>query len=290
MKRLKGVVCATITPMDENGRPDVNSFINLVEHLAKAGINGIYPNGTNGESLSLLEDERMMMAEAAVRADRGNMAVYIQCGASTEAETRRHVLHAKKIGADGAGIMTPVFFACDEKALEEYYDGLLSAEKDFPMYLYNIPSRAGNDITPALFHRLMEKHDNLMGIKFSAPNLLRIQEYLIGAPREADVLIGCDRLAACCVTEGGAGWVSGPAAVFADRFSALYDAIKKEDKASAFRIQREITQTCIDMDGIPEIPAIKYMLKKQGIIQNDTCRMPLRKLTDIEKIKLEILI
>lgn len=38
---------------------------------------------------------------------------------------------------------------------------------------------------------------------------------------------------------------------------------------------------------MPEIPAIKYMLKKLGVIACDRVRRPLRQLTDAEKARLD---
>lgn len=44
------------------------------------------------------------------------------------------------------------------------------------------------------------------------------------------------------------------------------------------------------MRDIPEIPAIKYMLKRLGIIGCDACRAPLRPLNDAEKARLDALL
>jgi len=69
----------------------------------------------------------------------------------------------------------------------------------------------------------MDRHENVLGIKYSAPDLVRIQDYL-RAPRRAapDALIGCDSLILCALQTGASGTVSGPAAVFGKRFSGLY--------------------------------------------------------------------
>ena len=110
MKKLFGVVCATITPMSKEGKIDIESARRLYSYLADEEIHCLYPNGTNGESLSLSAEERMDLAKTAVQAGKGKQSIYIQCGASTVKETYQHVLNAKQIDADGAGVMTPVFF------------------------------------------------------------------------------------------------------------------------------------------------------------------------------------
>lgn len=288
MKRLHGVVCASITPMTPDGQVDQAGVRALFQHLAKAGIHCLYPNGTNGESLSLTQQEREMIAKIATEEVKDQMTVYIQCGAATVPESYSHVLHAREIGADGAGLMTPVFFPVDETGMEQYYQDILNQTGDFPVYIYNISSRTGNDVSAALLSRLMDQYPALLGVKFSCPDLLRLTEYITCNPnRTADLLIGCDQLALECVSGGGVGWVSGPAAVFTHVHVQLYDALCKGDFAKALEIQRKITYWMAQIKGIPEIPAIKYMLKRMGVIANDTCRMPLRALNAEEKARLD---
>lgn len=290
LKKLNGVVCATITPMFTDGTIDLESAGNLYRRLADSGITGLYPNGTNGESLSLSYEERCKLAECCVQENRGRSSVYIQCGAATVEETGKNVRFAMECGADGAGIMTPVFFPVDESGMEAYFDALLSDTPDFSAYVYNIPSRSGNDVSPSLLGRLMQKHENLYGIKYSAPDLLRIGEYVhCCETRQTDVLIGCDSLAICCMDLGGAGWVSGPAAAFNECFVRLYRQIRTNPE-KAKETQERISFLSRQLAGIPEIPAIKYLLKKRGIIRQDKCRSPFRELTREEKNRLDRLL
>ena len=287
-KTLFGVVCALVTPMLPGGAIDKTGMQMLVEHLSQAGVHGLYPCGTNGESISLLANERRAVAEWTVEKCAGRSAVYIQCGAATTAESYAHVRHAMQIGADGAGIMTPLFLPVDEEGMEAYYKEILDETGDFPIYLYNISSRTGNDVSPELLRRIMERYPNVRGVKYSAPDLLRLMDYIACRPgHNTEVLIGCDSLALCCMAAGGAGWVSGPCAVFAKRFVGLYDAICSGDAGLARKIQYDILAASRRMAGIPEIPAIKYLLKRQGIIQYDTCRAPLRALSGREKAVLD---
>lgn len=288
MKRLHGVVCATVTPMQSNGDIDTDSAKALYRYLADAGIHCLYPNGTNGESLSLSEQERKTIARLAVEHNAGRQTVYIQCGAATVQESYRQVQYAKEIGADGAGLMTPVFFPVDEPAMEQYYAAALEEVADFPIYMYNIPSHTGNDLSPAVLGRLMDRYPSLYGIKYSAADLIRLSAY-VHAPqtRLADVLIGCDRLAACCMLSGGVGWVSSPAAIFPKPFVSLYQQYQAGHLEEMKKAQEAISAFSNRLNHIPEIPAVKYVLKKMGIIRCDTVRRPLRPLTETEKQTLD---
>ena len=54
------------------------------------------------------------------------------------------------------------------------------------------------------------------------------------------------------------------------------------DLKGAQETQNQIVKLDRQLAGIPGIPALKTMLKQRGIIESDTCRKPLRKLTQKE--------
>ena len=286
-KRMKGVVIAAITPMNEDGSVDYQGVADFAEYLVSAGVNCLYPNGTNGESLLLTKEERQKIAEIMQKTSRGRVPVFIQCGAMSTEEAVSHAQHAVKIGADGIGVMTPAFFTMDDEGLFQYYSTIVSPlPKDFPVYIYNIPSCTGNDVSPALLRRLLNAFPNIKGIKFSKPDLMRLEDYMLQADRCPDLLIGCDSLFVQCLTVGGVGEVSGPGAVFHERFTRLYRQYCDGDLASAIKTQ-QIVKTDRAIAAIPGIPALKSMLKMRGVIKHDTCRAPLRPLSKSELAVLE---
>lgn len=287
-KKMYGVVIPTITPMHKDGSIDEQSLRRYTKFLTGTGVHCLYPNGTNGESLMLKEHERQQIAAVMAEENNHQLPLFIQCGSMTTAETLSHIMHAKKIGADGAGIMTPAFFPMDEEAMFLYYSAASAAAgADFPLYVYNIPGCTTNDVSPRLLGRLLDAFANIKGIKFSCPNLMRVEDYLRCAARTPDLLIGCDSLFLQCLITGGVGTVTGPGAVFHKKFCRVYDCFVHGDLKGAALAQRQIVEIDRTLAGIPGIPALKAMLKILGIIADDTCRSPLRPLTggEYETIK-----
>lgn len=288
MKKMRGVVIPMITPMNTDGTIDEKSLIRFCKFLMNTDVDCLYPNGTNGESLYLSKEERQRVAEVIVKTVDHKLPVFIQCGAMTTEETISHVQHAQKIGADGVGVMSPAFFPMDELALYEYYkDVVSSVSSDFPVYIYNIPGCTTSDVMPELLARLMDEFPNVTGIKYSCPDLMRIEDYLRTPDRTPDVLIGCDSLFLQCLMTGGVGTVTGPGAIFHERFTRLYKQYRNGDFNGAEETQKEIVKDDRRMAGIPGIPGLKALLKMRGVIENDTCRKPLRKLQKEEYKQLE---
>lgn len=283
-KRLKGVVIPTITPMNEDGTVDDASLRHFTNYLVDAGVNALYPNGTNGESLLLSKKEREHVAEVMAETNSHRLPLFIQCGSMTTAETVSHAKHAVKIGADGIGVMSPAFFGMDEEALFQYYSSVIQElPRDFPVYVYNIPGCTTNDVTPNLLKRLMASFENVVGIKYSSPNLMRVEDYLNTSGRVPQLLIGCDSLFLQCMITGGVGTVTGPGSIFFERFNRLYRQFCEGDFTGAMETQRKIVETDRKLADIPGIPALKTLLKLRGVIRTDVCRAPNRPLTDAEK-------
>ena len=135
---------------------------------------------------------------------------------------------------------------------------------------------------------IIDRDANIVGIKYSSGDIKRIQDYLLAPKtRSPDVLIGADSLIVSALAAGCVGEVSGPCCVFPRRYAALYRAWLAGDKETALEMQNRIVSCSRAIQGIPQIPAIKAMLKMQGVIENDTCRRPFRKLDTEERRVLE---
>lgn len=283
-KRLTGVVIPMITPMNEDGTVDDASLRNFVNFLADAGVDALYPNGTNGESLLLGQEEREHIAQVIAETNAHRLPLFIQCGSMTTAETASHARHAVTIGADGIGVMSPAFFGMDEEALFQYYTAVIEGLPEaFPVYVYNIPGCTTNDVTPRLLKRLMAAFTNVVGIKYSSPDLMRVEDYLNTDGRVPQLLIGCDSLFLQCLATGGVGTVTGPGSIFHERFNRLYRQFREGDFQGAMETQKKIVETDRKLAPIPGIPALKTLLKLRGVIRTDVCRAPLRPLTEAEK-------
>jgi 4-hydroxy-tetrahydrodipicolinate synthase len=281
---LQGIVCANITPFKENKEIDYVSVKKLARYLADSGIDAVYPLGTNGEGLALTIEERKKIAEIMVEEIAGKIPVAIQCGTQTLEDTIDLVLHAKEIKADAAGVVTPFFFHQSDRALEEYYGAVFEAAGDFPVYVYNIPTNTNNDISAKLIKNMSEKYDNLAGVKYSYPDLIRLSEYISAKEPKLDVLIGCDRLIYPAYKLGAVGTVSGPAAVFPELFARLWKLAVQGEDEKALELQYKLQKNSSAFAEYQEIPMIKQYLKSIGVIEEDTVRIPFNSISQAEKI------
>jgi dihydrodipicolinate synthase/N-acetylneuraminate lyase len=278
---LQGIVCATVTPLKTDGSLDERSIGSLCRYLIESKINALYPLGTNGEGVLLKTAYRKRAAEVFVAETGKQIPVVIQCGAATTEEAAELACHAATIGADGIGVMTPFFFRQDEAAMLAYYATVANAVPELPMYVYNIPSHTNNEIFPATVTKIAELAPNFVGVKYSAPDLSRISEYIQTAPG-GGVLIGCDRLILPALSLGAAGTISGPVMAFPHLFTGLWEAYQVGDLAIARKYQARLLELDHALADFPGIPLLKTILKRKGIIDCPLTIAPLRQLSEEE--------
>ena len=278
---LQGIVCATVTPFKTDGTLDEGSIGSLCRYLIEAKINALYPLGTNGEGVLLQADVRKRAAEVFVAETGKQIPVVIQCGAATTQEAVGLARHAAAIHASGIGVMTPFFFHQDEPALLAYYAAIANAAPKLPMYIYNIPSHTNNDIFSSLVAKIAKLAPNFAGVKYSAPDLIRISEYIQAIPGKG-VLIGCDRLILPALSLGAVGTVSGPAMAFPHLFTGLWQAFRAGDLAAARKFQARLLELDNALADFPGIPLLKEILKRRGAINCSLSIAPLRQLSEEE--------
>ena len=105
-----GLIAATFTPMKDNGELNIPAIPSIVNQLVAEGVAGLYVCGGTGEGISLTNNERMIVAEAYIKAANGKVPVFIHVGQDSVFAARELAKHALANGADGISAMTPTYF------------------------------------------------------------------------------------------------------------------------------------------------------------------------------------
>lgn len=287
MKKLYGITVPIITPFKENGELDLQSLESLTEYIVGSGLHCLYPCGTTGEMLLLSLEERKQMVETVVKKADHRIPVFVQVGAMNLKDTVELARHAYEIGADGIGVVTPAFFKLSDQELIDYYGQVAdSIPEDYSMYLYGIPQNAVNDINPYVAEEIAKAHKNVVGIKYSFPNVSRIQQFMLINDGTFSVLVGPDELFEAVVAVGGAGTVSGNSMIIPQNYLAVWDAMQKKDFELATKYQRRTNELNSILCAKNNIAAYKIMLREEGIIKSSTMRSPMGTLSKEEEKEL----
>lgn len=266
MKHLYGVTTAMVTPFTKTGEVDLEKVVNLTEFLISKGVHCLYPLGTTGEMFRLSVKERKQVAETVVKQAANRVTVFIHVGAMNEEDTIELAKHAYEIGADGIGVVTPMFFGANDNELETYFIKVAnSVPNDFPVYLYNIPQCSSNDLTAEVAQKVADSCKNVIGIKYSYPDYLRVNDYLNINDGNFSVLPGTDRLFLAALAMGCEGVVSGVSGVYPEPFVETYNAFKANDLEKARKMQKVAIQYCEALLNGSNMSYFKEALKLRGI-------------------------
>jgi 4-hydroxy-tetrahydrodipicolinate synthase len=218
---FKGYNTALITPF-KDGKVDEGAFGSHVERQIGAGIHGLVPCGTTGESPTLSHDEHMRVIELCIEIADGRVPVIAGTGSNSTEEAIGLTRHAKEAGADGALMVTPYYNKPTQEGMYRHYSAVADAV-DIPIVIYNIPARSVVNMTVETMARLA-KHANIAGVKDATADLVRpaLTRLAIGA--DFCQLSGEDATAVPFFAQGGHGCISVTSNIAPKLCVALFDA------------------------------------------------------------------
>jgi 4-hydroxy-tetrahydrodipicolinate synthase len=173
--RLRGVIAAVATPVNEDGSPDTARATKLARYLIDNGCDGLNVLGTTGEATSFSLDERKRVMDAykasALPLDR----MMVGTGAAATADAVALTRHAADLGFAGALVLPPFYYkGVPDDGLVAYVDTIVkaTAQKPIPIYLYHYPQQSGLHWHVALVKRLLDTFGaRIVGLKDSSGDM-----------------------------------------------------------------------------------------------------------------------
>ncbi|QDT05640.1 N-acetylneuraminate lyase [Rubripirellula lacrimiformis] len=281
--RLQGLIAATYTPMNRDGSLNLAVVPEMVQHLIRDGVSGIYVCGSTGEGMSLTSDERRQVAQSYVTAVDGRLPVIVQVGHNSLAEAKQLAAHASEIGADIVSATCPSYFkVSDVPTLVDCMADLASAAADLPFYYYHIPILTGSTIQMADFlEHAADRIPNLAGLKYTDTKLFEFQHCLELADRKFDVVWGCDEMLLGAIATGAEAAIGSTYNIAAPVYQHVIDAVAAGDLPRARRWQARSIDMIRTMGRYPFHSAMKAVLAIRGL-DFGGCRLPQGRLSQSE--------
>lgn len=269
---FKGALTALVTPFREDGAVDEDAFVALVERQIAAGIHGLVPVGTTGESATLSHEEHRRVIELCVRTARGRVPVVAGTGSNATDEAIELTRHAKAVGADAALIVTPYYNRPSQEGLYRHFAAINDAVQ-LPIITYNVPGRTSVDISNATLARLA-KLPNIIGIKDATGDLGRASEQRLMCGEEWVMLSGDDPSALGYMAHGGHGCISVSSNVAPDGMASFFNALLNKDWETALYWQDRLIRLhkALFLDASPS--PTKFALAHLGLCREDA-RLPI---------------
>jgi 4-hydroxy-tetrahydrodipicolinate synthase len=281
---FEGVFTALVTPF-RDGAVDERALMELVELQVAAGVDGLVPCGSTGESATLSHAEHRRVVEVVVSAAHGRVSVLAGTGSNNTREAIELTLHAKEAGADGALLISPYYVKPTQNGIVEHFRAI-ATETSFPLVVYNIPGRTASNILPETMVRLAEI-DQVVGTKESCGDFHQLAHLMHVVPDDFIVLSGDDWATLPLLSLGGKGVISVVSNIAPAEMVELVRAFRSGDLDRARdtydRLLPLMDVLFCETNPIP----VKAAVALRGLIL-DEIRLPLTPLTAPNRERLQV--
>ena len=272
---FEGTAVALVTPFDK-GEIDYGGVKTLIERNITLGAKALVILATTGEGSTISEKEREKFIKFCIKINANRAKIVVGTGNNNFEKCFDLTKQAKRLGADGALVVTPYYNKTTQKGLVEYYQKL--AQLKFPMIMYNVPARTGLMLEIDTIKKILKTNDYILGIKESTTDIERIKKLFKVCKGQIPVYSGEDGLNYLFYCLGGQGSISVTANVYPDLVQEIYLDAKKGNYCDALELQEklDVVNEALFYETNP-IP-VKYYMSLMGLIKSEV-RMPLTTLT-----------
>ena len=268
---FSGSFTAVVTPL-KNNKVDFDAYKKIIDMQIEAGITGIVPCGSTGESATLSHQEHDEVIQKAVEFSNGKLKVIAGTGSNSTAEAIRLSKHAQEVGCDGVLLVAPYYNKPTQKGLYLHYKEVANAI-NIPVVLYNIQGRSAVNIEPKTIAQLAKDCKNIVAVKEASGSLDQMSQIRMLAPK-MDLISGDDALTVPIMAIGGTGVISVLSNICPKVVADLVNAMLKKDldKANeiAFKYLPLVKAMFIETNPIP----VKAAMAMMGIC-SDEMRLPM---------------
>jgi len=270
---LGRVITAMITPFHEDKSVNYQVAEELAAHLVAHGTDAIVVCGTTGESPTLTWEEEFELFQVVQKAVAGKGKVIAGTGSNSTQEAITATTKAAKLGLDGSLQVVPYYNKPPQAGLYQHFAAIAKACPDFPLILYNIPGRTGQNLLPETVAQLAEI-PNIVAIKEASGSLDQVSQVRCLTPPEFRIYSGDDSLTLPMLAVGGYGVISVASHLVGERLQEMIQGFEAGNHQLARSIHCQLFPLLKALFATTNPIPLKAALEMQGW-QVGECRSPL---------------
>ncbi|MEP6679816.1 MAG: dihydrodipicolinate synthase family protein, partial [Betaproteobacteria bacterium] len=236
---LRGLWCATLTPVARDGSMDHPRLVAHVRWLFAQGVDGIAPFGTTGEGQSFAFAERRAGLDALLSSGIEGNRIVAGTGCASLPETVELTRHAIIAGCTACLVLPPFFWKdASDDGLFAWYASLIEqvADPRLKVFLYHLPQVSAVPLSVELVAKLAAAFpDVVVGVKDSEGNWAHTSALLARVPG-LTIVVGHEPHVPKLMRAGGAGTICGVANIEPRLVRALLSSgVTADDEAKIAR-------------------------------------------------------
>ena len=275
MKDFGILLTASITPFDNNGVLNTDTFWRLCRKLVHDKSDGLVLTGTTGESPNLTIKDREIIYSTAIDSVGNKANIIAGTGTYSTSETVEITKMADSIGVDGIMIVTPYYSKPSQLGILKHFEEV-SKSTNLPIMAYNIPGRTSTLIELETLVSLVDDI-GIHSIKDAVGNFEFSKKELETLKDRVDIYSGNDNETIDFMKNGGKGVVSVASHVVGNEIYEMMELVKDNDIAKADKINDELRDLFKALFEEPSPGPIKKILSESW----EDVGEPLLPITDI---------
>jgi 4-hydroxy-2-oxoglutarate aldolase len=274
------------TFFDAQDELDLVTLRRHVLRLGESGVAGYVVMGTNGEAVHLTTEERRLMIETARDVAGENAPILAGCGEQSTRATIANCQQAARSGADAALVLPPFYFKgrMDSRALIAHYR-TVADNSPLPVVIYNMPASTGGLDLDATTICTLAEHLNIIGVKDSAGNMVKLTQIYSETPSRFRVFAGSAGYLLPALAVGAVGAVAALANVFPREVCRLQELFNDGKIEEARLLQARLVPANTAVTATYSVPGLKAALELTAGYGGRP-RSPLLPLTEQERTQL----
>lgn len=267
-----GTYTAIVTPF-KNGKIDEAALEGLIKIQIKAGVDGVVPVGTTGESPTVDYKEHLHIIALTIRFAAGKIKVLAGTGGNAATEAIYLTREAEKLGADGSLQVAPYYNKPTQEGLFQHFREIARKTK-LPIMLYSIPGRCGVEIGVETVRRLAVACKNIIGIKEAGGSCDRVSQLRAVLGPRFEIVSGDDSLTLPFMSVGAQGVISVVSNIIPREVAQMVKAYASGNTKKALQLHQKFYPLFKDLFIETNPGPVKAALAMMGQIEEEY-RLPL---------------
>jgi 4-hydroxy-tetrahydrodipicolinate synthase len=274
MKTLEGIYPILNTTFDDEGRLDVASQLNLIDHLLEQGAHGLGLFGNASEGYALTGSERIELMKQISRHVNGRVPLVASSGHTGTGAAVELSKEMQDLGADALMVLPPYFLKTDGEGLMHYFDAI-SRAVSIPIMVQDAPLMTQVAMPPALLARMARDIENVHYAKVEAPPTAPKTTAVLEAARGSLIVFGglnCQFMIEE-IGRGARGMMPGSDMI--EELVGVWNALERGDVSGAWQIFTHILPLLrFELQPGMGVSGMKNNLVARGVIRSAAVRHP----------------
>ncbi|MCD6266412.1 MAG: dihydrodipicolinate synthase family protein [Deltaproteobacteria bacterium] len=257
---LSGAYSPIPTPFNAKGAVAHDKLAENIARWSKTSLAGLLVLGSNGEFTYLSDEEKIEVLKTARRAIPKDKLFIAGTGCDSTKATLELTEQAAAIGADVAIAITPGYYPSkmDGHAMLSHYLELAD-RSPLPILLYNMPANTGVDLSAETVVELSQ-HPNIVGIKDSSGNVVKLGEIIRAASPGFNVLAGSASFLYPALVLGAVGGIMALANIAPEQCHQIFQYSQEGRHEEARQLQLKMIPVNISVTARFGVPGLKLAL------------------------------